>query len=283
MELKGEVPILPKRIESSGVMQKMQEGAKTTLEKIKADAANNPSVQLAPLQEVVSTFFDTSFEKKAEFLPSTKLLFNAVDVDASRVNPVPLGEGLNHIVFSYASPDGRQRVVKIPRESTQGMMVGGHTDERENIDLVQKYFPQYAVPTEILTDQNTGAYVITQDVVKGTPITNKSRTKEIDMQLKDIMKANGKLMKETGHSMDFVGVPGFLSWVKHQYKKIFTRTSVFEVSNLLVGDDGKIRIVDYDMLRFKNISLKQRFISDLGYATNFYIMKWYFGVNVKGK
>lgn len=220
---------------------------------------------------------------RAEFLPSAKKFFENCGLDPARINPVPLGEGFTHVVFSYTSPEGRAQVVKVSKPETEGLMNKGRRDESENINLITKYFGAFAVPTEIRSDPTTGKYVIIQDAVKGAPITNKSQTPEIDAQLAELMKCNRRLMKDTGHSMDFIGVPGFLSWARHQFKKFFERTSVFEISNLLLDEQGKIRIIDYDMLRFRNVTPKQAMISRLGFNMNRFVMKSYFNLDMKPK
>ena len=55
------------------------------------------------------------WEKTALFLPSTASFLTACGVDPAFVNPKPIGEGANHVVFDYR-PDGiARKVVKIPR------------------------------------------------------------------------------------------------------------------------------------------------------------------------
>jgi len=174
-----------------------------------------------------------------------------------------------------------KKVIKIPRESTIGMMNSGRNDERENIALAMKYFPNFAVPTEVRTDIDSGKYIVVQDAVEGPPVTNMSQTKEITVQLQEIMKANRLLMKETGHSMDFVGLPGFVGWAKKQFRKFFLHTSVFEISNLLIDDTNRIKIIDYDMLRLQTVPFTKRVVSNLGFRVNYYLLKWYFGVDMK--
>lgn len=90
-------------------------------------------------------------------------------------------------------------------------------------------------------------------------------------------------MKDTGNSMDFIGVPGFFSWARHQVRKFFEQKSVFDLSNLILDGQGKIRIIDYDMLRFRNVTPKQAFISRLGFNMNRFVMKSYFNLDMKPK
>lgn len=226
---------------------------------------------------------ETTSAVRAVFLPSAVQFFEHCGLDASRINPAPIGEGLNHLVFSYDNPNGTKQVVKVTKPETLGLQNKGRRDESENITLITKYFSQFAVPTEIRSDPATGKYVIIQNAVEGEPITNKSHTPDIDRQLEALMRCNRDLMKNTGHSMDFIGVPGFLSWARHQFRKFFVRQSVFEISNLILDDHGKIRIIDYDMLRFKNVSPRQKAISYMGYAANKAVMRLYFDQHMKPK
>lgn len=272
--------------EKKSLYSRMQEAARETLGRFNADDRPfaKPSVSMFPSKDALGNTVTSSFlwQGKAEFLPDTVSFFHRCGIDATLVNPVPMGEGLNHVVFEYMSKEGGKKVIKVPRESTKGMMNNGTHDERENITLVMKYFPDFAVPTQIKIDPDTKNYIVVQDAVEGTPVTNKSQTNEIDMQLQEIMKANRLLMKETGFSMDFVGLTGVMGWAKHQFKQFFTRKSVFEVSNLLVDAKGNIRIIDYDMLRLNNVSLYQGLVARAGFGINYYLMKWYFGVDMKG-
>lgn len=248
-----------------------------------ADAAREPRVALhqSLIEHTVSP--EAPSQIRAEFLPSAKLFFENCGLDSSRIDPIPIGEGYNHMVFAYHSPESVEKVIKIPKPETQGLMNKGRRDESENIHVITKYFSQFTVPTEIRSDPATGKYLIIQNVVEGDPITNKSQTPEIDVQLAELMRCNRRLMKDTGHSMDFVGVPGIVSWARHQFHQFFERTSVFEISNLILDTQGKIRIIDYDMLRFRNVSPRQGFISRLGFNVNRFIMKTYFGVDMKPK
>lgn len=220
---------------------------------------------------------------RAVFLPSAITFFENCGLDASRINPAPIGEGLNHLVFSYDNPNGTKQVVKVTKPETLGLQNKGRRDESENITLITKYFSQFAVPTEIRSDPATGKYVIIQKSVEGTPITNKSHTPDIDRQLEELMRCNRRLMKDTGHSMDFIGIPGFFSWARHQFRKFFVKQSVFEISNLILDPEGKIRIIDYDMLRFRNVSPRQKITSYLGYTANKVAMKLYFDQDMKPK
>lgn len=226
---------------------------------------------------------ETNAEVRAVFLPSAVTFFENCGLDVSRIDPVPMGEGLNHIVFSYANPDGRKQVVKVSKPETIGLQNNGRRDESENITLIKKYFSQFAVPTEIRSDPSTGKYLVLQDEVHGDPITNKSHTPNIDRQLSELMRCNSRLMKDTGHTMDFFGVPGFFSWARHQFRQFFVHNSTFEISNLILDPEGKIRIIDYDMLRFRNSSPRQKIVYMLGYTANKIAMKAYFGLDMKPK
>lgn len=218
---------------------------------------------------------------RAEFLPQTKAFLKGCGVDPDRVNPVPLGEGLTNVVFAYKAPDGSDKVVKIAREMRKGFMSQGYSHDSENIALVRKYFGEYAVPTEIKQDAASGKYLILQDIIKGKPLTSNLETDSVRAQLVDLARLNREMMRQTGHSLDFIGVPGFLTWLRHQFTAIITRKSQFHVSNIHIDEQGKLKIIDETLLRFRDVPLKQRFVSWIGFLTNRVIMRLYFGVDLK--
>ena len=95
-----------------------------------------------------------------------------------------------------------------------------------------------------------------------------------------ITELNQKLFTEKKLALDFVGMPGFISWIQKQFSKLIMRKSVFEVSNLLIDEkDGRVYIIDYDLFNFS----KKRLISSFGFFVNRLMMKHYFGVDIKKK
>ncbi len=220
---------------------------------------------------------------RAEFLPETIAFLKGCGIDPERVNPIPLGEGLTNVVFSYASPDGSQKVVKIARQVRKGFMSAGYHQDTENIALVKKFFGSYAVPTELRQDQTTGKYLMVQDAIAGRPVTNKVESASIRAQLVDLARLNREMMRQTGHSLDFIGVPGGFTWLRHQFMQIITKKSEFQLSNIHVDSEGNLKIIDEGLLRFRNVSLKQRLTSYLGFFANRIIMRLYFGVDLRPK
>lgn len=280
---------LPSRIESTNTVPLAERMARAAREVADIDRKPIEPIRLPLIRlkkdELTHTpaSHETPSEVRAVFLPSAVQFFEHCGLDASRINPAPIGEGFNHLVFSYDNPNGTKQVVKVVKPETLGLMNKGRRDESENITLITKYFSQFAVPTEIRSDPTSGKYLIIQNEVHGTPITNKSHTPDIDRQLTELMRCNRNLMNDTGHTMDFFGVPGFFSWVRHQFRQFFTHKSTFEISNLILDDQGKVRIIDYDMLRFKHVSPRQKAISYLGYAANKAVMRLYFDQHMKPK
>ncbi len=218
---------------------------------------------------------------RAEFLPATTAFFKNCGIDPERVNPVPMGEGLTNVVFAYQAPDGSSKVVKIAREMRKGFMSAGYEHDADNIALVRKYFGAYAVPTEIRKDPASPKYLILQDAIAGKPVTNKLESQSIRAQLTDLARLNREMMRQTGHSLDFIGVPGFLTWLRHQFRQIITRKSEFHLSNIHVDQHGKLKIIDEGLLRFKNVPFKQWVVANIGFLTNRLIMRLYFGVDLQ--
>jgi hypothetical protein len=223
----------------------------------------------------------TLWKQKAEFLPATMGFFQSVGISHEHVNPVPIGEGLTNVVFAYQPPESPKKVIKIARQMRKGFMSTGYDQDRDNIALVRKYFGAYAVPTEIRINPETKQYLIVQDAVTGKAVTNRTESAHVRAQLVDIARLNREMMRQTGHSLDIIGVPGFLTWLRHHFTRIVTGKGEFQLSNILEQPDGKLKIIDEGLLRFRGVPLKQRFISNLGFLANQIIMRFYFGVDLQ--
>ncbi len=248
------------------------------ISKIKMEAYSPEEIKKKKVNKITPPAF---WKERAAFLPETAEYFQNCGVDPERVNPKPIGEGLTNVVFAYMSPEGTQKVIKVARQMRKGFMSTGYGQDAENIALVRKYFGSYAVPTEIHQDPKTGRYLIIQDAVQGKAITNKEESPAIRAQLVDLARLNREMMRQVGYSMDFIGVPGFLTWLRHQYRGLMTRSSTFELSNLLVDEQGKVKIIDEGLLRFRDVPIKQRLTTSMGFFANRLIMRLYFGVDLQ--
>lgn len=250
--------------------------------KIEMDKVDKHSPEAIKAKKIQKKTPPPLWREKAEFLPATAEFFRNCGIDPQYVNPTPLGEGLTNVVFAYIAPDGSNKVVKLAREARKGFMSTGYHQDAENIALVKKFFGEYAVPTEIHQDPKTGKYLIVQDAVEGKAITNKLENQSIRSQLVDMARMNREMMRQTGYSMDFIGVPGMLTWVRHQFRQIVTNKSEFEISNILVDQDGKLKIIDEGLLRLnKSRTPKQWLGTTSGFLANRLIMRLYFGVDLQ--
>ena len=219
----------------------------------------------------------------AEFLPKIRSLLTACKINPDDVDPTPFGEGGNHIVFQSKKDIADPFVVKIPKKNPFAVLNMGHEDEKNQIAKIQKAFPGFSLPTEVHTSE-TGQYVVVQQKVEGNPITNHTTDPSIHEQLRRIVDLNSQLYGETGESLDFVGMPGFTSWIKRQFKKIILRKSDFEVSNILIDKNtNQLRIIDTDVLRTRGVPIQTALTSHIGFFINRMLMKWNFGVDIKRK
>lgn len=222
------------------------------------------------------------WQERAVFLPATESFFRACGIDPMYVNPIPMGEGLTNVVFLYEKPGEPKRVVKVAKEGPKGFMSNGIVEDAENIALVKKYFGAYSVPTEIRTDPATNRSLIVQEMISGKAVTNSIDTQDIRAQLADLARLNREMMRQTGYSLDFIGVQGLSTWFAHQFRRIVTNKSEFQLSNIIVDDTGKLRIIDEGLLRFgKGLTVKQRLGSASGFVSNRLIMRLYFGVDLQ--
>jgi len=221
------------------------------------------------------------WHERAEFTRETAEFFRRCGVDPTRVNPTPIGEGFYHIVFTYASPDGKEQVVKVPKAARRGYMSSGVNEDRENAGHIRKFFGSFTIASQTRTDPTTGEYLFIQDKVKGKTLTSELETPAIRAQLVDMARLNREMMRQIGASFDFVGVAGVLSWLRHEFRAIVTKKATFEVSNIIIDEQGHLKIIDEGLLRFRDVPVKQRAISNLGFFANRLIMRLYFGVDLQ--
>ena len=219
---------------------------------------------------------------KAVFLPETASFLGNCGIQTEYVNPVPFAKGANHTVLWYFPPGEVEKVIKIPNKLAP--LSQNEKEEERSIEIITKAFDKFTLPTEIRIDKTTGKYCVIQQAVKGKTITNKNYQEgSIMSQLEEIVKFNHQLYQEKGISFDFIGMPGFLTWLKKQFGKLFVGKSEIEVSNLIIDKkDGIIKIIDYDLLEHKgNVSFKKKIVSWLGFTINRILMKHYFKLDIK--
>lgn len=201
------------------------------------------------------------------------------------VNPTPIGQGANHIVYMYQEPGYRKRVVKIGKPTSVTTMTEGPEEEKRNFEIASENFPEFVAQTDVITDpQNSNFYCVIQDAVNGQSLTNKyvRNRPEIKRQLENIIRLNNDLYRRERMSLDFVGMPGFKAWLNRQKYKFILRKSEFEVSNILVDENGRLKIVDYEFFYpHHDESFSKRFKGFFGLFVNRILMKHYFGVDIK--
>lgn len=255
--------------------------AKTTVFIHSVVALDRPSPEATKTKKAPKNLFSALWQERAEFLPETAEFLRRCGVDPSFVNPIPIGEGFYHVVFSYILPDGSQKVVKVPKVTRRGYMSSGAKEDKENSVAIKKFFGSYAVSSQLREDQKTGRYLFLQDMVKGKILTNELETPAIRAQLVDMARLNREMMRQTGASFDFIGFAGVLSWFRHEFRAIVTKKSTFEITNIIIDEKGNLKIIDEGLLRFRDVPLKQRTISNLGFLANRLIMRLYFGVDLQ--
>lgn len=258
----------------------------TRRETTQSERASHLSVDLAETEGILARKLEKKplpnlWKEKAEFLPATVSFLERCGINPDHVDPRPLGQGFTHIVFSYHPEGEPARVVKIPRGVSSGFMSGSFVEDQDNIAMVRKFFGDYSVPTEVRMDQTTGKYLYVQDIVGGKPVTSLTESQSIRTQIADLARLNREMMRQKQVSMDFLGVPGFLTLVRHQFWSIISRKSHFELSNIFEDEWGKLKLIDSGLIRFKDVPFKQRMISHLGFFVNRIIMRLYFGVDIK--
>ena len=157
-------------------------------------------------------------------------------------------------------------------------------NKEDNIKKGKEYFKNYSLPTETRADpENNEFFCVIQETVNGKPLTNWNIRENPDLrnQLDEIVRLNHKLYSQEKKSLDFVGMPGFSSWIKRQLGKILLRKSEFEVSNILIDPNNKLKIVDFEFFDFAdNVSFRKKVSNLFGSITNRVLMKHYTGLDI---
>ena len=205
-------------------------------------------------------------------------------IDTKYINPTPLGQGANHVVYMIDTPGIEKKVLKISKPSTIVTMTDGHEGEKESFAHAITYFTHKYIPmTDVYKDPNSNFYCIIQDAVKGKEITNLSiRNKpEVLAQLAEIVKMNNALYKNKRLTLDFVGMNGFMGWLRMQTRPLLLRKSEFSVSNILIDDNDHLKIIDFEFFDLGHkVSIFKRFLNWIGTTTNRVLMKHYFGLDI---
>ena len=101
-------------------------------------------------------------------------------------------------------------------------------------------------------------------------------------QLAEIVRLNNRLYNEGRMCLDFMGMAGFTGWFKSQFKKFLLHKSVFEVSNIIEDENGRLKIIDFEYFNLnKHVGVKKKIINFVGMTANRILMKHYFGLDIK--
>lgn len=248
-----------------------------------------PQPQMIPSVHTQGLTSDSPTETKppvytAEFTRQTEEFLTRSGVSTEYVNPIPIGQGANHVVFSLDEPGKEKRVLKIAKPSTLSTMTEGHVGEKEGYDQATSYFTDKYIPKTIVhKDTQTDFYCVVQDAVKGKELTNISIRNRPDQmkQLQEIVQMNNKLYKDKKITLDFIGMNGFTAWIKNQFGKLLRRKSEFPISNILVDEQGNLKIIDFEFFDLSHqVGLRRRFINWLGTTANRFLMKHYFDLDI---
>ncbi|WKZ31557.1 MAG: hypothetical protein QY318_02235 [Candidatus Dojkabacteria bacterium] len=128
------------------------------------------------------------------------------------LEPYKVGEeitvGSQHLVMRY----GYEKVIKLPRNSLRTHITGRFNASavRHHIDLIDKYFTQFYVDTEVLSTTDGNDYLIIQDYLSDGEYFGKSNFHLVKDQFSELLKINKNLMKNEGKSLDFFGFHGLM-------------------------------------------------------------------------
>ncbi len=128
-----------------------------------------------------------------------------------------VGMGAQNVVRAYEMPGGAPRmVIKYPRAKTRSdffsmaispVFTQSPAEMSEHVALCLKYFSDRVVTTELVADIKGKRFYMIQERLSMRVLTLDEYKKhpELEPQLKDILRANRRLMDDTGLWFDFMG------------------------------------------------------------------------------
>lgn len=153
--------------------------------------------------------------------------------------------GSQHHVFRY----GEDRVIKIPRDTFRTHLTGRFSPStvRRHIDLVNQYFPDFKVDTDVMSDKNGDDYIIVQQYVPGEDYLSRVNIKNVAAQFDELLKINETLVEKEKKSVDMFGFHGFEVTLG---SLITGKPEVGILSNLMLmktSDGQKLKIIDTNL------------------------------------
>lgn len=151
-------------------------------------------------------------------------------------------------------------ILKIPKKNFLNRIYGIPSLEQARFyrNTIEKYFPSYFLPTEILSFDDSYAFM-QKRIHNFEYLSISSKTKK--NHFKKIFLANKKMLKETGLSLDFFGKYGFIKTIK----SFFSNNYLITFSNIIIIDN-KIIILDTMPFDFNKKNFIGRFSDKISYV-----------------
>ncbi len=242
-----------------------------------------PSQSRQPLSTTIRSLI--TIDPKAMFTDKTVKALKRCGIDPNKFDPIPYGKGVGHIVYQSKPSSNEEEVLKICRAPNKiYRMTEGYDNEIESLKLAREYFAPYIPKTEIYKDPQSDFSCTVQDKIsEGKPLTNifLHNNPMLLSQLQEIAQMNSRLYQESSKTLDFIGVNGFIAWLKELFSGYVQRKKECLVSNILVDGAGSLKIIDFE---FFDLSKKVGFIKKLiiwfSVTTNRALMKHYTGLDI---
>lgn len=176
----------------------------------------------------------------------------SVQIDPAHVG-ARAGVGAQSVVHWYkGGAEGAKRVVKMPLyqvwsgfySQTMGRLLGQtYESVCRELELCQKHFGPYTVPTEILADDRRERFCVVQDAVDMRRLTPELHGERSDLQhqLADVVERNKTLMREAGVWFDAMG------WNLGRFAKFQLMGKPY-LDNIVVDrEKDALRLFDYGL------------------------------------
>lgn len=152
-----------------------------------------------------------------------------------------LGYGSGHFVFAY----GDESVLKIPRNVTDPLRL---EEKQKDIDTIQRAFPQFAMPTELVGSRFCPGYCQLQPRLIDFEDITPANLGLVEDDLKLVISGNRGIIEREGKTLDFIGLKGILKCLAAELSGRVLPT----ITNLVINEPATspgLRIMDMNLLR----------------------------------
>jgi hypothetical protein len=163
-----------------------------------------------------------------------------VKYDKTKIGKI-VAKGGDRSVYRY----GENEVIKF--SSLVLLCKGVHHKMVYDYDICKRYFNEYVVPVLDVSDSLKREHIEIQPYIQGEILSYKhTKDPDILIQIKEIKDISEKMIKDGYPGIDLVGYTGMCT---------------LRLSNILVDENKKLRIIDISLLETRSVGLIGYFLT----------------------